>query len=159
MLTNCNTRNLPGFSPNYRTLGDRGRFAQLAPVIRRSFDVDETAPLLLALDRAERGATAPYDRKLRTLRRFMLTASTAMPLQRLEVICEDPVPPGITMAAGSSNPVKFRLRNAPASSQDTRDPDRYLSNRNAAGDRFDGRDRGAGRPRITVIRPVQQRGD
>jgi hypothetical protein len=54
---------------NGRILGQSGRFTQLDPVIRRSFDVASTARLSVGpiLGRSERGTPAADDRELRAL--------------------------------------------------------------------------------------------
>ena len=83
---------------NGRTLGQSGRFAQLDPVIRRSFDIATMArlsvgPSWTALSDAQRQqATDSYGRYISATyaERFDSYAG-----QKLEVIGEDPAPSGV----------------------------------------------------------------
>ena len=79
---------------NGHILGQSGRFVQLEPVIRRSFDIAGDGPVVgrLVLGRAERGATPAGDGELSgaTSRRSTPSASTAMRGQKLQVTDEQP---------------------------------------------------------------------
>ena len=98
---------------NARTLGQSGRFAQLDPVIRRSFDISSMARLSVGpswpgLSEAQRQqATNSYGRYISATYADRFDSYGG---QKLEVIGEEPAPRGSWCAAGSSKPTENRSR-------------------------------------------------
>jgi hypothetical protein len=98
---------------NGRTLGESGRFAQLAPVIRSSFDVASMArlsvgPFWTGLSEAQRQeVTESYGRYISAIYTDRFDSYNG---QKLEVTGEQPAPFGLLVRAGSSRATVSRSR-------------------------------------------------
>jgi phospholipid transport system substrate-binding protein len=98
---------------NGRTLGQSSRFTQLAPVIRRSFDIASMAPLSVGPSWA--GLTETQRRQVsesvgRYISAIYADRFDSYDGQKPEVTGEQPAPSGSWSAARSSKPTMSRSR-------------------------------------------------